>query len=178
MHGGKARDNSVVAQLTVPCNARVATDDAVVADLAVVTAVGVDEEIVVTADDGFCFVCGRAVDVAILAEDIVIAYLEVGRLALVLEILRAKTDDGEGVELIAHAEGRRTIEYDMIMQYTAFCQLYMSSNDTVGANLYIVSDFGLGINNSSRVYISHVIIISIWYEFSREKKSNPVLLAC
>ena len=60
---------------------------------------------VVVADDGLGLGRGAAIDVAVLAEDVVIAHLEVSRLAFVLKVLSFQADNGKGEKLVVLAEG-------------------------------------------------------------------------
>ena len=92
VQGSATTDNSPVADDAVPGNTGVSGKDAVVAYLAFMATVAVNQEKVMTADDGLCLRCGGTVDVAILTEDVVIAHFQIGGFTFVFKVLSFKAD--------------------------------------------------------------------------------------
>ena len=84
-----------------------------------------------TADGGLCLRRGRAVDVAVLSEYIVITHFKEGGLAFVLEVLRLQTDNGEWEKLVALAEGGGPSDYYVTVQYAAGAEFYMRTDYAV-----------------------------------------------
>src|SRR5439155_17821319 len=84
-----------------------------VADFAVVCHVRVDHEEVVAADARRPGLRGAAVDGDVLAEDVVIADLDAGGFAVVLEVLRAFAQDRAGVDDVAAAHFERATDGDL-----------------------------------------------------------------
>ncbi len=118
VHGGASRDDRMIADHAVPCHSSIAAEDAVIAYDAFMSAVRVDEEVVMAADNGLCVRACRAIDIAILAEDIVITDFKEGGFTLVLEILSSEAYRAEGVELITASELGWAFEYDMAVENT------------------------------------------------------------
>jgi hypothetical protein len=131
-----------------------------VAHLTLVAAVAIDKEKVVAADNGFCLRRGRAVDIAVFAENVVIAYLQIGGLTLVLKILSFESDDGEGEELVALAERGWATKYYVVVQHAALTEFYMRAYHTVGPYYYIIRQFGGRIYYCSRMNLSHNCILT------------------
>lgn len=92
MESCESSDNGPIADMAVSCHAGKTGEDAVVAHHALVTAVRIDKEEIIVADDGFSLRRCGAIDVAILAEDIVVPNFQEGRFAFVLEVLRLQAD--------------------------------------------------------------------------------------
>ena len=68
------------------------------------------------------------------AEAVIVTDLEVGRLALVFEILTAMADAGVGVESVAVADCRGTVDGDMGIQLALFTDDNAGTDDAVGTN--------------------------------------------
>ena len=121
---------------------RVGEDD-VIAQLAVVSDVRVAEEESVGADAGGGLRNGAAVHGGVFTEHIVVADLEVGRLAGILQVLGLAADAREGKELIALAEGGRAFEHHIGVEHAVITQNHIRAHHAEGADLHVVADLGV-----------------------------------
>ena len=142
MHRRQAGNDGVIFDSDVPGEADGIGEDDVVAELAVMRDVRVAEQQIVRADARRQILMGAAMDRGVLAEDVVIADFEPGRLAEVFEILGFPTDGCEGEKLVAAPEFRVSFEHDMRMQDTLVAQLHIRADHAEGADADVVSKPG------------------------------------
>ena len=120
-------------------------DDIVVQD-AVVRHMAVSHDEVVVTDDGLSFAGSTAVDRDELTHDVVVTDDGPGLFAVELQVLRYSTDDGGGedVAVLAHfdvtADGGAGID-DATVTY-----LYVAVDGHERTYLYILANFGFGMN--------------------------------
>jgi hypothetical protein len=143
VHGGEAGDDGVVLDDDVAAEGAVVGEDDVVADLAVVGDVRVAEEEVVVADDRRRVDVGAAVNRGVFPEDVAVADEEVGRLALILQVLGLSADGGEGEELVGSPDLRRSIDDDVRLQHAVIAELDSRADDTERPDPDVVAEEGV-----------------------------------
>lgn len=109
----EAGDDGVVAYGDVACDGGIVREDGVAPDLALVGNMGIAQEEVVVADSSGSLRLGAAMDGDVLAKGIVIANVEVGLLALELQVLRPSAERGKGVGITALTDGGISLDDDV-----------------------------------------------------------------
>src|SRR5439155_12425623 len=106
------------------------------ADLAVVREVHVSHDPVLVAHARYADVLRRAaVDRDVLADGVVVADLDRGRLAAVLLVLGRRADRGEVEDLVAPADAHVPVEHHVRADPASLAQLDMLADDAVGPDL-------------------------------------------
>ena len=124
------------------------------------TAVAVNQEMIVTADDCFCFRGGRTVNIAVFSEYVVVSYFQKCGFSLILEILSLETNDSKWEEFVAFSESGRPTDDNMTVQYAAFSEFDVRTDYAVRPYRYVVRQFCGGVNNCCGVNLSHNCILS------------------
>lgn len=147
MGRGESRDNRVIPDHAVPCQAAVVGKNDVIAKLAVVGDMGVAEKQIVRADPSRKFFMRATVDGAVFAKNIVITYLKRGWLADVFQILSLPTHHCERKKLVLPAESRDALQHHMTVQDTSVSERDVGSDHAVRADADIFSKLCLWRND-------------------------------
>ena len=110
--------------------------------LAIVGNVGVAQEIVVRSDPGRDFRSGAAVDGAVFAEHVVVAYLQIGGLTRIFEVLGFAANDGKRKKLVVAANLGCPFDDHMGMQHTLVAQFNMRADDAIWTHSNMLSELG------------------------------------
>src|SRR6266545_5966724 len=140
MHGAVAREVDVVFQDAVAADEGAVRQNAAVADDAVVSDVAARHEEVVAADACHPGMGRAAVDRDVLAENVVFADLQAGRLAIVAEVLRSFAEDGAGVDEVAATHRQRAAQMDAGTQHAVGTDADAALNDDIRTYLDILGD--------------------------------------
>lgn len=111
-----------------------------VPDTAIVRDVAIGEEVVAAADDRFRMRSGAAIDRDEFAKCVSVADFQVGRLAVVFQVLRALADAREREELVCLSDDAGAVQRDVVLEPASITENYAVSHDAVG------SDFAAGTN--------------------------------
>jgi hypothetical protein len=83
------------------------------------------------------------------AEDIVIADLDAGGLALVVVVLGLLTQDGMAMDGVVASHGQRAEKMDAGSDDTAGTNLDRTVNDHIGTDLHVVGKLGTGVDDGT-----------------------------
>ena len=88
-----------------------------------------------------------AMDIHVLAKDVVIPDREKGFLALELEILRLQPDRSEWIELVMLSDGRRSFNDDMRLEPATLANPDPVSDRAIRSDRHIGAEFSSGADN-------------------------------
>ena len=145
--GTVARQEDVVFENAVAGQERPVGEDATVADSAIMRDVGIDHEEIMAADPrGPCM--GRAaMNRHVFPKDIVVADLQVGRLAVVLEMLWLLAQHGAGEDVVALSHDKRTDQMNMRPKHAARTDAHRPLDDHVRPDHNVVGKVCFGCNH-------------------------------
>ena len=134
MNSAQTSDDAMIAKADMAGEGAVIGEDDMAADRTVMGDMGIREKSSVTSD-----ACGRTGGGATVngdkfTEGIVIPDFQIGRLLLVLEILRALANGAEGVEFVPFSDVCGSRNRDMIVQAASVAQDHPGSDDAIGTN--------------------------------------------
>src|SRR5690606_26437528 len=154
----------------------VVDQDAVVADHAVVADMDVGHQQVVVADGGLAAVLhGATVDGHALADHVVIANDQAGRLALVLEVRSVLAHRGELEDLVVPADHGRALEHHVRADHGTLADFHIGPDDRPRADLDIRGQPGRWIDDGASVDQTHSLRSA--QMISAEHTSLPSTLA-
>ncbi len=142
MRGGKAGNDRVISDHTMPREAAVVRKNDVIAELAVVRDMGVAEKQIVRADPGRELLMRAAMHRAVFAEDVMITHLKCGWLTDVFQILGLTADHREGEKLVMFSKGRGAFQHHMAVEHAFIAEGDVGSDDAIRADADIFSKLG------------------------------------
>lgn len=113
-----------------------------IAQLAIMRDMGIAQQQVVGTDPRRHIAMRAAVDGGIFPENIVVAHLEVSRVAEILQILSLSTDHREGEKLVATPDFRMPFDHDVGMQNAVVANLNVGSDQAKRSDPDIVPESG------------------------------------
>ena len=116
MNGGEPAHDRVIAHLDVARERTVVRKHHRVADVAIVPDMAVGQKISAMTDPRFAFGGGAAIDGNEFAKCILVADLEIGRFALVFQVLALLADRAVGMEFIPRSCFGGAAERDMMLK--------------------------------------------------------------
>lgn len=149
MDAAHATDDGVVVDFDMPGEGAVVGEDDMVADGAVMGDMGVSEEVAVVADARFASDAGGAVDGAEFPKHVAVTDAEMGRFALVFEILGAMADGGEGIKKIATPDFGGAVDDDVALEVTILSEEDVGADDAIRADADAFAERGGGIDDGS-----------------------------
>ena len=158
MHRRETAHDCIIADRNMTGKGTVIRENNVIAHHAVMSDVTIGEEISVASDDRIRPWSGAPVDGTKFPKGISLADLQISRFTLILQILRALSDRGVGVELIIRPDLTRPGESHMILQPAAVAEPDTGINHTIRTNNDAVTELNAQLDNRSRMnLVSHLI---------------------
>src|SRR3981081_4532149 len=149
MHSGETAHDGVVAHFYVTSECPVIGKNNFVAHGAIVANMTVGQKISAITDARFAVARCAAIDRDKFAKGILIADLEISRLAFVFQILRLLADRAISVKFIARARAHRPAKRDVMLQPAMFAERHIRSDHAIGSNFASRSDLRAMIDNRS-----------------------------
>lgn len=79
-----------------------------------------------------------------LSKGIAVADLRVSGLSRILEVLTSRPNGREGIKFVVFSDGDRALEDEVRVKATPSANLDLVPNNAIGADFYLIPDFGLG----------------------------------
>jgi hypothetical protein len=147
MHRAQAADDGMIAHDDMSRQSGVVGENRLVPDYAIVRDVRVGEEEITVADDRFLAGTRAAMDGGKFAEGVALADFEMGRLALVFQVLRLEADGRVRKKFIPRANFARPFDRRVMTDLAALAQFNVRADDGVGSDLHAAAETGFGIND-------------------------------
>ena len=154
MRRGKAGNDRVIPDHTMPREAAVVRKNDVIAELAVVRDVGVAEKQIVRADPGGQFFMRSAMYRAVFAENVMIADFQRSRFPDVFQILGLTSDHRVGKKLVVLSKRSRAFQHHMAVQNAVIAERDFCSDDAIRADSDVFSQLGFRRNDGS--WVNHL----------------------
>lgn len=142
MGRGESRDNRVIPDHAVPCQAAVVGKNDMITKLAVVRNVRIAEKQIVRADAGRQFFMRAAMHRAVFSENIVIPHLQGGWLTDVFQILSLTAHHCIWEKLVRSSKFCSSLQHHMAVEHAVIAKRDVSADDAVGADPDIFSKLG------------------------------------